>query len=233
MRAHEFITEKQIEVPTSKKSISGVIKGQQTPYINNGVQAIVYAHNKKPNTVIKIIGITGKNDPAYQFLRVCLNHSNNPFFPKIYSYKLFNSKELSIDDYDYLENQPNFIIEPVQDKPYQLFIVTEKLKEIDANDEQLLHNMFNTIGILELLEKHTNAKNLQITFKNMFKNPNSRQLIRQTTTDKNFSQALRVLEPLFNNGAFEVDMHLGNIMLRSNDQLVINDPLAKFFTGDD
>lgn len=225
MRINEIINELKLDIPISKGKTSGVISNPNLEYIANGVQAIAYAHKQKPNTVIKVSAISGENDPVYQFLRVCMNHKNNPYFPKIFKAKKFNLSKISDDDLDYLKQQTNFDFEPIHDnRIFQIFMVVEKLQDCNL---ELLQSHMERLNLMNLIKRYTNPRwqnRIDIATNVAFDKKEFRLAIRQTTTDKDFANAMRVMEPLFTK--FRSDLHLGNFMVRPNGELVLNDPVA-------
>lgn len=218
------IRELKLTSPTSDKPISGYIQNKNISYINNGVQAMVYAHKKKPNSVIKIISIEGTNDPAYQFLRICVNHPDNPYLPKIFAHKIYKTEQMTAADIENLENNPIFDFEPEQTgRQFQLFLVVERLQEFPLAH---LQDFLKQVKLYPLVNMFAEKRNttLDIGFRIMFQDAKGRSMLRQYTDDKNFSNALRLLEPIF--AKHDADVHIGNLMLRGN-QTVLNDPVTR------
>jgi hypothetical protein len=227
MKASEFINELKLNVPVSKKPLSGVIP--QLSYLGNGIQAIAYAVKNNPNIIMKMVAISGTNDPSYQFLRLCYNHPNNPFFPNIHKFKLYNLKQFSDTDLEWFEKQHEFFLEPNQSHAtHQLLIVMERLYDYPDNGAELL---CNNLGIIDIVNKADPIGKYPIyaRFAKSFANDELRNQMRKETSNKYFSQALRLLEPLFRNHQFEPDMHFNNIMRRKNGQAVIIDPITRKF----
>lgn len=235
MRANEFITELKLDIPTSTRSLSGgFVSGKDpdnikrpknvTP-IGSGVQAMAYSVKKNPDIIIKMIAITGENDPNYQSIRVIANHQNNYFFPKIFKIKMFNIKDLSNDDVDWVEEHG---IYPRMDhgEKYLLMVVMEKLYDYPNAGVELL---CSHLGIDDIINNILPGKPANSKFAMAFKDPTIRAQIRKQTTSKPFAQALRLLEPLFSKQGWEADMHFGNIMRRKNGQAVIVDPVTLYW----
>jgi len=57
-----------------------------------GIDAYVFQHKKNPHEVIKIASIIDENDATYQFVKLILEHQDNPHFPKIYDVRLYRSE---------------------------------------------------------------------------------------------------------------------------------------------
>lgn len=222
MRLLELINELKLTVPRSKGSTSGVLRTQQLDIIAAGAQAIAYSHKTKPNTVIKVASISGESDPLYQFLRVCVNHGDNPYFPKIYNYKIFNLAGVSNDELEFLYSQEKDIDVPLRanSRQLQLLIVTEKLVDVNAAS---MENTIKQLGIYDLIMQ--SSKSFKMALSLAFDSKEMRNKIRTTTNDKYFEQAIRILEPLMSR--YIPDLHIDNFMQRPNGHLVINDPLTE------
>jgi hypothetical protein len=208
----ENIHEAKLPPKYSTKEISGILPKHSV--IGSGYQALVYESSKHPNSVVKIIPITGENDPTYQFLRLCVN-SKNPYFPKIYSYKTYNTKKLTPDDLEYLKNSyddfylsgPGYI-----NAKYLLFIVVEKLEHSDD-----IIKLLQDVGLPLTDDDY-------VAVQSYFHTKAARKSVMNYTTDINFKNALRHLEPLFAN--YNPDLHIDNFMVRNDGHLVINDPVV-------
>ena len=161
--------------------------------LGHGAQASAFLHNGS-NTAVKVMYVEGTSDPAYQFLRLALNHQNNIHFPKIYAYKQYST---------------------IDDDISKIIINMERLYKINRNSLKIIEN--------ELGVEIPSVKSLKI---NMTDPAFRQQMIRNAKTPA-LKQALKLMEPLFNN--YRVDMHLGNIMMRSNganQEMVFIDPVT-------
>ena len=232
MKIEELITEIKFKPRISDKSTSGVLQSPKLQFIAAGCQAIAYYHKTHPNTVVKVAAISGEDDPLWQFLRVCINHPNNPYFPKVFNHKIFNLKNITPEEEDYLETHPEFEYLPIHDKRnMQILLVTERLYETSAEQ---FNSILTQLGLVDYIVKHRNSyqrinrhvDNLEVAWANLMDKPQFRREIRNIATDKHFKDAMRILEPLFARKGFYADVHLANMMIRSNGQLVFNDPLA-------
>jgi len=89
--------------------------------LGSGTFAIAYEPKKQiGNKVVKVLEIYDETDPSYQFLRLCKNHQNNPFFPRIYNVKQYKNKG----------------------GVYNIVITMEKLFHIDETNPQLIAQLF-------------------------------------------------------------------------------------------
>lgn len=166
--------------------------------IGVGQQSKVFAYDKHPGKVVKItMALNGKEDPAYQFLRVCLSHQNNPFFPKIYNVKQYPSGD-----------------------ELKLIISMEKLEHLNNQDFEKIQQLMNIPFIPEPEDKQEAVTG---GMHHSFTKPGVRKHIINNTKNPHLKQALRLLEPLFQH--YGPDMHLGNIMKRGS-QFVFIDPIT-------
>lgn len=227
--------EKKLNMPVSSKLTSGILRNRNLGHLGTGVQAIAYYHNKFPDKVVKMITVEGPNDPSYQFLRLCINHPDNPYFPKIYAYKQYNTSkslndELTGEDRDRQYEEVNPTDSPPEWAPHQILVVMEKLHTIKAN-EPLATRLLQNCGILPNnlfdLKKYKLLSNSPLAATKIpFEDDNSRKELYQNTTDPQLKKALRLLEPLFKK--FYPDLRPQNIMLRKTGgtHIVIVDPVC-------
>ena len=232
MKIEELINEIKFKPRISDKSTSGVLQSPKLQFIAAGCQAIAYYHKSHPNTVVKVAAISGEDDPLWQFLRVCINHPKNPYFPKVFNHKIFNLKNITPEEEEYLETHPEFEYLPIHDKrKMQILLVTERLQE--TSPEQF-EEVLKQLGLHEYITRYQKGMQLnsrynvttEIAWAKLMDTPTFRRDIRSYATDKHFKDALRILEPLFAHQGFYADVHLANMMSRSNGHLVFNDPLA-------
>lgn len=165
--------------------------------IGSGVSSVNFSHKDNPNIVIKSIQLNGdySDSSEYQFLRVCLNHQDNPWFPKIYNAKLY--------------------------KPSNKIIVKmEKLEKITKEDYKKLIKIFNVDYVVQ---SGRSMHHVETTLRGKFNTPqNVNDLIRKTTNIQ-LQQAFRLLKPFFNR--YGSDLHFDNVMKRKNGQFVLLDPI--------
>jgi len=232
MKIEELLSEIKFNPRMSNKSTSGVLQSPKLQYIANGCQAIAYYHKTHPNTVVKVAAVSGEDDPLWQFLRICVNHSKNPYFPKVFNHKILNLRELSQEEEMHLETLPEFEMLPIYDnRKLQIVIVTERLNEIQPSQ---FDAAIDSVGLRPLLNKAKQTLqpktryplNTEMLLGKLMDNPAGRKYLRKYSTDKNFTDAIRLLNPLLNTGKMYADVHLGNIMIRNDGHMVFNDPLA-------
>lgn len=230
----ENLLEKKFDMPISQKKTSGILKNKNIPHLGTGVQAIAYYHKKFPGKVVKMVSIEGENDPSYQFLRLCVNHPENPYFPKIYAYKQYNTSGEQESHDTYTERGQKYEeIDPTDSPPewntHQMLVVMERLYDLETN-ERMAIEMLQSIGVLpqDLTLLTSGLSNSPLSYTRLsFKTPEARRQLFRETRDHNLKKALRLLEPLFNK--FNPDLRKTNIMIRKGQNgthLVFIDPVC-------
>lgn len=168
-----------------------------------GGQATAHEHTPSGRVVKVAYLYTGEQDPAYQFLRVCLKHQDNPHFPKIY-----NVKQYPTDDADTIK----------------VIMTMERLYPMDWSD---VGKILEIVGMDIKEWGKFDREYLSSHIQKMSQSTVTRHKIYKMTTDRTLKQAMKLLEPLFRN--YTADMHFGNIMIRKSNngpQLVFMDPVT-------
>lgn len=232
MLLNEILTKNINNLKVSGKNpINDFMGSDKTSILGIGAQAIAYLHEKYPNKIIKTIQISGSDDPQYQFIRLCYNNQNNPYFPKIYAVKLFKSKKVSNKKrWEQFDDEI-----PPSIKKQVMVVVMERLHPLTSISKQDLEQK----GLLP--EINDIAKKWQVDmiksgkipekdivsrmFRMAFENQTYRKRILSLITDRNLKNAIRLMEPLFKH--YHPDVHTGNIMIRSPNQWVFIDPVSK------
>lgn len=226
------LLETKLSIPVSKGNTSGILKSSHMPHLGTGVQAIAYYNEKFPNKVVKAISISGTDDPYYQFLRVCINHPGNPYFPKFFAVKQYttsgdaeSSAEERARKYAEIDTEDS----PPDWAPHQLIVVTERLHHLKSNND-LAVSLLQECGILpedlSTIKYRIYTDPLSYT-KDAFATKSDRMELAKNTKDPSLKQALRLLEPLFNK--FDPDLRQHNIMIRMSNgapHIVLNDPIC-------
>ncbi len=163
-----------------------------------GLQASV--HKTKSNTVVKKAYIPNANpeDDAYvKYVKLISEHQGNPFFPRIYSAKMY-------------QEDP---VEGAELGKVYLVVHMERLQELTGKKiTDTAQELIRSLGINGLTD-------------NSFDNTASRFSIAEETTNPQLRDAIFLMEPLFRE--FGSDLHVGNFMLRltsTGPQLVFADP---------
>lgn len=226
MLLNEILSKSIPNLKQSSKAVTDLWTSKQHSVIGVGAQTMAYLHKKFPNKVIKTVQISGTNDPSYQFLRICLKHQNNPWFPKIYTVKEYNSIQQQYrprwNQYDNLNigfDDKEGVPPSIQQKT--LIVVMEKLQPIPKESItfdfirqhfSFDHRMYKTLQL----------KSPTALLFDLF-NGDYSKIIYNNTPDDNLKQALRLFVPLFKH--YDGDMHPQNIMMRHPNQVVFIDPV--------
>ena len=228
-------------IPYSTKAISGVLQHKNLTYVANARQSIVYKHN---DIIVKAVSNFGETDPTYQFLRICMNHPTNPFFPTIYKAKQYPAKTVSAKELAYIATHATEMDgKPPRTRDYVLIITTEYLVGLDLSDQ--LSGYLIQIGIYGIILRFRETSEkfravyaplgpahwhsldaIGFAVYEAFQDANARLEMRLATTNKDFANALRLLEPLFSNANSRPDVHFGGNILFRGMQFVINDPIT-------
>jgi len=190
-------------------------------------------HKKFPNQIVKTIQISGTGDPSYQVLRLFLNHQDNPYFPKILAVKMFKTDNSSPKgrerEFDLIDVDMQY--SPAPDAlANTLYVVSERLFDLPGITESDLERL----GIDDFpipVQFRGHRRSAEIKFRMAFKDWTFRKQMYYLSLDKDFKQALRLLEPLFRH--YESDMHGSNVMIRENGHWVIVDPVTNIYSGSD
>lgn len=171
--------------------------------IGGGVQGTAYKLPHIPGTIIKTAKVKNPETDGYvTFVKLVLDHQDNPFFPKIYNAVI---RKLSVTE---------------KGNPFELIIQMERLHKLSSTElYEIAPQLFKRLGIDIPRDDLGNIRAL-------FDYPEQRMEMAAKTKNPQFAEALNVLEPLFNKFSTQ-DLHSGNWMIRLTSvgpQLVIIDP---------
>jgi hypothetical protein len=228
----EILDKSSPYIKTSNKRVNDLLSQKKHQVVGVGAQSLAYLHKKFPGKVIKTIQVYGDSDPSYQFLRLALKHQDNPYFPKIFSVKMYptervfgNERARSFEEIDPTEE---FSPAPYQAE-YTLYVVMERLQPLIGMTEQDLERFgIEDFPIPQRMK--TWRRQAEIKFRQAFNDPKWRLHMQQFVRDPALKQALRLLEPLFKH--FAPDMHSGNILTRGNSWVFV-DPITHSTYGSD
>jgi hypothetical protein len=186
-----------------------------------GQQATAYQHINKPNTVVKTIKIRqGFKDPVIEFVEICFKHSNNPFLPRFYTAKLYEtndsqSQNVLIVTMEKLQAIRKAGGSKIHDAVYEIF----KQLRIFPNVQDEEHPMIQYSDL-----EDQNLIN-DVIF-NMFAESEMRDWLINNTPNPQLAEALQLLNPILE--LYYSDLHIDNIMFRLTSvgpQLVLMDPV--------
>jgi len=191
------------------------------------VQGHARINTKTANTVIKIANIPNINDDEYvEFVKVVIANQNNPFFPKLYNAKVYET---------YKDVDKEISPEMMAGAKYKLVLHMEKLHSLSG--EKTFDAALSTLEQLgfDVANYNTGQSDSRILdqiLDRSFDEPSDRKALANKTKNPALKKALLLLEPFF--VKFGNDMHSGNAMFRltgTGPQLVIIDPFLPFKMG--
>lgn len=168
-----------------------------------GIQGVAFRTNR-PNTVRKVYGLDDLTDPYYVFINTIQRHQDNPFFPRVYSHRVYKNKSISVSR--------------ISDYAMTGVVMMEKLHPLlDGKvPEEVARSLFSNLGI--------DVRDFD-DISQIFRNRRDIQKIIDQTTNRKFAEALGIL---LSSGRRLFDLHANNWMIRLTSvgpQLVILDPV--------
>jgi hypothetical protein len=206
--------------------ISGDLAGQ-------GVQAMVYHTGQGVVTKMAIIhNEVGESDPTLIFLKLILQHRDNPFFPKIYHAKIYEDKtgeqshKLLLIQMEKLTSIENPKMHDVVMELFQRLglISQDRIQKIQRRGIQQKNDL-ETIRHATLYNAAIGIDDLTDRWASKTKKDKLKAQVFKTAKNPKFKQAIQILEPYMQE--YGSDMHEGNWMVRltgAGPQLVIIDP---------
>lgn len=229
-----YLIELRPELPTSKKKIE-IPRLQNSIHLGAGIQGFARGLTKRPNTVVKI-ALTSDHDAYEQFLRLCLAHQDNPFFPRIKAVKKYRMDTLSVQEHrtlltDLGVKTPDMPTSDMLDNLRWIVIIAmERLVPIKDNSvkrqiPQMLHSLYGE-ELMDSISGKVDEEDLfdissMLSLLHYYK-----EGIICATPNKQFKNALRLLTPLWKK--WRMDIKHQNIMIRptpEGPQLVFLDPI--------
>ena len=201
----------EADIPRISTNRRPLQKSAKHKILGRGVQGMAQQHARDPNKVIKTSEIYHENpekDEYVQFIKLILDHQDNPFFPRIHKAKLVYNNRTDT---------------------YELVAVMEKLVSLrNEKIRDVAEHLFNQMDIkVEDAVVHERDKEDFRWLFDWFKDPENRKKIVQHSKNPQFKQAMKLLEPYIQK--YGQDLHGGNIMVRltgHGPQLVIIDPFS-------
>jgi len=230
MKLHEIL----IERVDLSRSTPIDFRGQQWIPVSGdmageGVQARVYKTGLGMVTKVAVLDEDlGMRDPAVKFLRIILQHQDNPFFPKIYHARVYRDKEGVLDPVLLVQMEKLMPLnnERIRDAVSGLFDqLGIGIKDLNPKMVQHFKQNYDP-STANYMQRATALKQkiMQAAF-----NDDPKAIARLGSRSKNpqFREAMKILAPAF--ASEGSDLHHGNWMVRltgAGPQLVIVDPFA-------
>lgn len=208
MKLYEVLTKQHPNTRVSQKALPRDRSPLNPNWrkVSRGTQSDVYDPTNQPldsgKWVTKMTNISGVEDANYQFFRMCANHQDNPYFPKIKGLRVYPLKF----------GQSQKVI-----NKYKMVVTIERLKPFVRPDLKRFEELMGYSFELFDFEIESSA------WQQGFENAKFRADLQKTVVDPKLKQALRLMEPLFKH--YQQDMHFGNIMTRQNGDIVFIDPV--------
>ena len=187
--------------------------------VGTGVQSTVYVHPKDKTKVVKIADIKDPNNDSYlEFVRLIMDHQDNPFFPKIHKAKLYQKTP---DD------------RTIDDGEYRLVMIMERLYpiwDLKNNHQYMQAALKELVGLgvpEEVTREYIDSGEDPTILWDYFEDEDNIEDLIQYSDNHSFREAMRTLSPYMRTHG--QDMHMGNLMVRTSKnglELVIIDPLA-------
>jgi len=195
------------DIPRIEKNQRPMQLSRRHKVLGQGKQGIAQEHSRDPNKVIKTSNIYTENperDEYVQFIKMILDHQNNPFFPRIHSAKMVYNNQT--DGYQLVTTMEKLIP-----------LTGEKIKDASAQ-------LMKQLGITTR-KPFSHDEDWTPNLWKWFDKPRNRSKLRRETKNPQLKQALELLEPYIKK--FGQDLHTNNFMIRltgHGPQLVILDP---------
>lgn len=216
----------------TRNDTKGLVDWSKMKHIDAGAEGDVY-ETRSGNSVLKVVRLhemEAKNNSYMRFVSVCLAHQDNPFFPKIFSAKVYRIRP---------EQQQHTKTRRPADSPYDevdehamnvLVVHMERLIPIDMVSDAVRQKVFGRLEMKTFTDNHHHPQKFKdkLLANDLGTRRNVRKMI-ESTTNVNFRTALQALQHLF--AVFDGDTHSGNWMIRnsgSGPQLVIIDPIQPY-----
>lgn len=176
--------------------------------LGEGLFARVYSCATDPKVVYKVGPLQNAGSEAYlTFLKLIRKYSDNPFFPKVYDVTLFNA-QVPIDE--------RLLVYPL------LYVVRlEKLEHLSVDSETF--EMFES-HIANAMECGYSKKYVRLAVEWVVQDVSILGIKLTKKQIKHYEELFTVLGKLYND--YNHDLHVENVMVRSNGQIVITDPAA-------
>lgn len=173
------------------------------------IDSKVYKDLQHPNRILKVVKVFSMKDSYIKFIKLILNHQDNPFFPRIYGYKIHEEEgDTSLKNNNLMYNH------------FTVYVFMEKLIPMHKFDDSMIRRALKNVGI-----NYDGPLTDSFDMKQLFDKPVDRSVISAHSLIPKFQEAMILLEPLFKE--YGNDMHIDNLMMRLTKygpQIVIIDP---------
>jgi hypothetical protein len=201
-------------------------------YKGGGVYAHVYAHKKRPGSVLKVGKYSTRlpeEDAYLGYINLLANNdrmASNPYFPRVYDVKIYpyeseyaRTKEWTgeyVVEMEELQSIEDLSVEEVNMLGNRMF------KYWKQRGSEIAHDMFS------YLPSNMQIPAALIAMIREAVNQYSSTDFEYQIKDKKLTEAVMLLRELISKGYIEEDLHINNVMIRRTSvgpQLVITDPV--------
>lgn len=188
---------------TTPSAITPSRSKKDARFLAQGRQGMVMTRPKKTNMVTKVFGFDGDHDGYLQFLRMAMQHQDNPYLPRVSNLRLYDKE---------------FDSQYAGDK-YSRTGAVDMEKLIPLNNpriKEVVEHKLQALGIPDI--SSIDERDIMWWYKKGLST-------RTITPDEQFEEAMKLIHAV--NGP-ETDLHAGNIMVRvtsTGPQLVLVDPI--------
>jgi len=252
MKVYELLMESNIK-HVRVKTLPNLRGRDEKPnkLMGTGTSAQVFAGGDA-NTVVKEIGNYEKpdNDPHYHYIDMVMSHQDNPFFPKIYSAKVY--EVVGVEGNMYNNDEATMVVQMEKltsfDSTKTQHLLPQLLKQfgISINDMDDNEAFINAANMSDVERSHNANQaqgadandNLGKILSTKFRTAGGRQELMNSTTNPQLRQALSLTHDIIEKLKHDKerpttgDLHHENIMVRLTShgpQLVIVDPITAWW----
>lgn len=185
------------------------------PKIGEGLYAKVYENPKSPNRVFKIADIMDKKlDDAYlAFIKEAIQNQDNPFFPRIYNAKIYESIKTDKTGLNVID---------------EMTLVVEMEKLVSLLHDRIKDSSLSLLKQMGIdVKEHESSNVISSILDGIFYSERERQRLIKRSTNPLFVEALKAIDSLFKKHS--IDVQAANWMVRLTGQgphIVITDPVA-------
>lgn len=204
LRPESLRTEMVFKPDSAKVKIINLLRSTELKFVGSGIYSVVVEHKDYPNRVFKVS--TSRWDGYREYAKYCIEHQGQYMIPTIYSSNV----------------QGNFSWYEIE-KYHECTKSTLTSSGIVQYVSSKIHNEVKVLQYYSSPNTTVHRKTIELLIDT--NGMNSKKLNEHINNLQNMAIKVKEICNIFNKN-FTVDMHCGNIMLDSKNDIVITDPLA-------